>query len=415
MIDPKTGRIQLRESQDEEQAQLIIAGDCCPRLIAEERVLDGQAGDILAPLQDIFESADLSLIQFETPLTCEDSPICKSGPNIRCHPDTIDFLHAWGGDVTLLANNHIGDFGPKAAMDSIALLRKHGFKTVGAGENLAAAYEPLICDANGIRVGILNFAENEFGSATPRSAGAAPLSPSLNSRQIAELAQRVDCCLVVLHGGNEHYPLPSPRVVEMCRTFIDAGADAVVNIHSHCPQGIELWHGKPIAYSLGNFYFPERANKYAPDNFWYLGYMIRFTVDKRGISALELIPTSFTPEADAVRPLSGQQREGFFQYINSISEPIADPDELLSFFECWAASSGYPHVIIKPNWSPEDFDAPAPNPKLLSLRNIFTCEAHNELLTTYMRLVEEGRREEALARKPQLDRLCKASFMLPNA
>ena len=413
MINPQTGRVTIRESQSSEQADILIAGDCCPRLIAEERVLDGQAHDILAPLHDIFATADLSLIQFETPLTSDDTPITKSGPNIRCHPGTIDFLHAWGGDVALLANNHIGDFGPKAAMDTIAQLRDNGFHTVGAGENLAAAYQPLIREINGIRIGILNFAENEFGSATPDRPGAAPLSPALNTRQISDLAKEVDCCLVVLHGGNEHNPLPSPRVVEMCRTFIDAGAAMVVNIHTHCPQGTELWHGKPIVYSLGNFFFPERAPKADdPTNFWYLGYMVRFSIDKGGATAMELIPTTFTTDADTVRPLAGKQREGFFNYINTISAPIADMQELRGFFECWAASSGYPRAFIKPSWTPEDFDAPAPNPKLLGLRNLLTCEAHNELVTTYLRLVEEGRRAEALARKPQLDQLGKASFML---
>lgn len=412
MINPQNGRVVIRESQSSERANILIAGDCCPRLGAEERILDGQAQDILAPLRDIFAAADLSLIQFETPLTTADTPIAKSGPNIRCHPGTIDLLHAWGGDVALLANNHIGDFGPKAAMDTIAQLHDNGFHTVGAGENLAAAYQPLMCEVNGIRIGILNIAENEFGSATAERPGAAPLSPALNTRQIHDLAKDVDCCLVVLHGGNEHNPLPSPRVVEMCRTFIDAGAAMVVNIHPHCPQGTELWHGKPIVYSLGNFYFPERKVNADPTNFWYIGYMIRFDVDKCGATTMELIPTTFTPDADAVRPLAGKQREGFFTYINTISAPIADRQELQRFYECWAASSSYPRTFIKPLWTPEDFDAPAPNPKLLGLRNLFSCEAHNELLTTYMRLVEEGRCQEALARKPQLDQLGKATFML---
>ncbi|NMA47113.1 MAG: CapA family protein [Lentisphaerae bacterium] len=413
MLNPKNGRVVIRESQSSPQADILIAGDCCPRLIAEERILNGQAKEILAPLQDIFAGADLSLIQFETPLTTDDTPICKSGPNIRCHPDTIALLHAWGGHVALLANNHIGDYGPKPAMDTIAQLHANGFQTVGAGENLAAAYQPLIRDVKGIRVGILNFAENEFGSATPERPGAAPLSPSLNARQINDLAKKVDCCLVVLHGGNEQNPLPSPRVVEMCRTFIDAGAAMVVNIHTHCPQGVELWHGKPIVYSLGNFYFPERkVQADDPTDFWYTGYMVRFSIDKGGATAMELIPTTFSPEADSVRPLSDKQREGFFNYINTISAPIADMQELRRFFECWAACSGYPRALVKPAWTPEDFDAPAPNPKLLALRNLLTCEAHNELITTYLRLVEEGRREEALARKPQLDKLGKATFML---
>lgn len=411
MINHKTGQVVIREVKSVERADILFAGDCCPRHQAEERILAGQANDILAPLQDIFASADLSLIQFETALTSEDTPIAKSGPNIRCNPAIVDFLHAWGGDVALLANNHIGDYGPQAVLDTIAHLHDHGFQTVGAAENLDLAYLPLRCDVRGLRIGILNFAENEFGSATPDRAGAAPLSASLNARQIMALAREVDVCMVVLHGGNEHNPLPSPRVVEMCRTFAEVGADLVVNIHSHCPQGLELWQGTPIIYSLGNFFFPERVDRYDPTNFWYTGYMLRVAIDKEGVTGLELIPTTFTSAADAVRPLAGKQREGFFDYINEISKPIAKRQELLAFYECWAASSSYPRALIKPSWTPEDFDAPAPNPKLLGLRNLLTCEAHNELITTAMRLVEEGRRQQAMKLKPRLDELGKATFM----
>ena len=58
MINPLNGRVAIRERQSSEHADILIAGDCCPRLIAEERVLDGQAHDILAPLHDIFATAD---------------------------------------------------------------------------------------------------------------------------------------------------------------------------------------------------------------------------------------------------------------------------------------------------------------------------------------------------------------------
>ena len=78
--------------------------------------------------------------------------------------------------------NHIGDFGPKPVLETMKILKRNGFKTVGAGKNLDDAYKPLICKAGGITVGILNIAENEFGSAKPDKPGSAPLNPCLNIR-----------------------------------------------------------------------------------------------------------------------------------------------------------------------------------------------------------------------------------------
>jgi hypothetical protein len=101
------GFLTIREPRQGKRAAILVAGDCCPRAGGEALILDGKSMEILADLEGIFSSADLSLIQLETPLTTADTPIVKSGPNLKCHPGVIDFLHAWGGDITLLANNHL--------------------------------------------------------------------------------------------------------------------------------------------------------------------------------------------------------------------------------------------------------------------------------------------------------------------
>ena len=237
----KNGCLKIRKSKADSTATIVVTGDCCPRAAGEKLVLDGGAADILEPVMDVFRSADLSIMQFETALTTDDTPIVKSGPNLKCAPETVDLLREWGGDVALLANNHTGDFGPDALMETIDILQSNGFRTVGAGANLDEAYKPLICDTCGIKVGILNVAENEFGSASFSKPGAAPLNPCLNILQIMELSKQVDVCMVITHGGNEHNPVPSPRVVDMSRAFAAAGADIVINIHTHCPQGYEVF------------------------------------------------------------------------------------------------------------------------------------------------------------------------------
>ncbi|MFA6930067.1 MAG: CapA family protein [Lentisphaeria bacterium] len=404
----------MRASSCPENLTLLFAGDCCPRNNAQQIIAEGKAADIFAPIQDILQSADVSLIQFETPLTSADTPICKSGPNLKCLPNSVELLKAWGGQVTLLANNHIGDFGSEATCETIDILQQNGFRTVGAGKNLEDARRPLIFKEKGLTLGIINLAENEFGGALPDQAGANPLFPFYNLSQIQELKREVDLCIVVTHGGNEHNPVPSPRVVTMSHAFVDAGADLVVNIHTHCPQGIETWHGKPIVYSLGNFFFPNAwADQYDPQNFWYTGYMLRCKADRQGVFQVEAIPTHFGLPATCVEALQGDEKAAFLTYLSEISGVLDDWKNITLFHEAWAAGKDnyVAKFICQASWKEEDFQDPDKKQSLMPLRNIFTCEAHHELACTWLKLFEQGRLEKAAEFLPELKKLQKATFI----
>ncbi|NLZ60575.1 MAG: CapA family protein [Lentisphaerae bacterium] len=408
------GKLHIREAKNGLPLNLLLAGDFCPRFErAQQLIATGGAEAVMAPLQNLLQAADLSIIQFETPLTEAESAICKSGPNIKCPPQSLELLQAWGGDVALLANNHTGDFDDIPVLETISLLEAAGFQTVGAGADLAEAAKPLLLQRQSLSIGIINVAENEFGGALFDRPGANMLAHFDNIRQVRELKSQVDLCLVITHGGNEHNPVPSPRVVSMSRAFVDAGADLVVNIHPHCPQGLEIFQGKPIVYSLGNFYFPERSENYRPDNFWYTGYMLQCQADRLGVFELQVIPTHFDDSLSKIEPLQGQNKKAFFDYINAISAPIAEPRELQAYHEAWAASqSNYvARLIRQAAWSEEDFADPEKKASLMPLRNIFTCEAHHELCSTWLRLFEQSRLEEAEKYLPQLQKWQKADFI----
>ena len=82
-----------------------------------------------------------------------------------------------------------------------------------------------------------------------------PLLPIQQFYKIQEAKENADYVLVIVHGGIEHYQLPTSRMIETYRFFIDAGADAVVNHHQHCYSGYERYKSKPIIYGLGNLLF----------------------------------------------------------------------------------------------------------------------------------------------------------------
>lgn len=158
----------------------------------------------------------------------------------------VDAVKYAGFDVCTLANNHILDYGTTCCLDTKRLLEEDGIKTVGIGENLSRAADILYLKKENETLAIINCCEHEFSIATEETAGANPLNPIQQYYKIQEARQSADYVLVIVHGGHEYYQLPSPRMKETYRFFIDAGADAVINHHQHCYSGYEEYKGKPI-------------------------------------------------------------------------------------------------------------------------------------------------------------------------
>ena len=405
--------------------RLAVAGDICPGPHGSALARGGRAASVLAPLRPFLADCNLRLVQFETPLARESAPIPKTGPNLISAPESADILRGVF-DVALLANNHVGDQGPKAVLETIRELEARGIRTVGAGADLAGAAAPLRIEAGGVPVSVLNFAEFEFGIAEEHDPGAAPQRPAADVRAVAEEAASGRTVVVVLHGGNEFFPFPSPRLRDLCRGFAEAGASLVVNCHEHCPQGIE-WHGGvPIVYSPGNLWFPRDDGKpwtvaqRLP--LWNFGYLAKVLFDDAGPFAVQLLPVSAGP--DGVRPLEEPARGAFLGYVGRLSEPIADDAELRALFETWCTGSGRHYLRCSAGALPEgwmhtrhadNWEEPISDPRpFLEMRNVFTCESHHDLVRTYLRLAVEGRMEGAQHGCPSLAALQNPEFALPG-
>jgi poly-gamma-glutamate synthesis protein (capsule biosynthesis protein) len=325
---------------------------------------------------------------------------------LKCPPECIDFVKESGFDMALLGNNHIGDHGPDVAMETISHFNKAGIKTIGAGKNLAEANSPLKIQCQNINVAILNFAENEFGTAKKDSAGCAPLDPIENIKTIKDTAKTADLVFVIIHGGHERNPVPSPRMIKTYRAFAEAGASMVMNIHTHCPEGIELWNGVPIVYSPGNFFFPW--SDLTSDHLtamWWSGYLPKFHCDRDGVYALEIMPYRFDNER--LYELTVAEKEGFYSYVANLNRLISEPEEVQRCFEGWVAQHGSFYIsLLRDRFAawPIDLDNRDAVRALLPPRNCFTCESHNDLITNYLRLIEENRVAKALKYWPKLEK-----------
>jgi hypothetical protein len=232
---------------------------------------------------------------------------------------------------------------------------------------------------------------------TDRVPGCAPLAPLSNIRSIRAAAQAADLVLVVVHGGHERLALPSPRMADTYRAFVEAGAAAVINCHTHCPSGIELWQGAPIIYSPGNFFFPW--DKLASDHLnalWWIGYVPKLHFDKRGVYAMEAMPFRF--DNAKMHALSASEQKRFWSYLAGLNRLIVDDKSVRSYFEAWSAQHGSMYLgWIRDRLAtwPRPMRAKKAVKEMMPVRNIFTCEAHHDMVSQYLRLVEEGRVAQA--------------------
>jgi len=355
-----------------------------------------KADAILERLRPYLCKADIIIPNLECPLTEEGKhqAIKKSGPPLVCAPENIVFIRSIGADAVTAANNHIGDFGEGGVKDTLSLLRQNGVLYAGAGDNIEAAYGAIRFDRDGEKISVLSVCENEFGIAGENKAGAAGYQPRRLLAAIKREKSVSDRVIVVFHGGTEFYPLPSPDTVERYRFICDMGADAVIAGHTHCPQGWEIYEGKPIVYSLGNFMFKALKEKAANDP-WYYGYFV--ILDTKDMS-FEAVPYRFDRDVTAITPFEGDEKSAFMAYLAELSEIIGDPEALENYFEGWCYSHAlYPKL-------PEAYgDKAHKSPANL---NIVRCEAHHSVLRTYLDVVYREGEDKAKEYADKIAELC---------
>lgn len=297
---------------------VLVAGDFCPQDRVAEKFDQGDYESVVGEVKGVTYSADYSIVNFECPVTVGwERPILKQGPNLQCSENGMEAVKWAGFDCVTLANNHILDYGKEGVEHTLKLCEECGIDTVGGGKNLQEASKILYKEINDKTLAIINCCEHEFSIATDKQAGANPLNPIQQYYSIREAKKHSDYVLVIVHGGHEHYQLPSPRMVETYRFFIDAGADVVVNHHQHCFSGFEIYSGKPIFYGLGNFCFDGNRSR---KKLWHEGYMVQLTFGEN--VGYKIIPYRQCAEKPCVELLD---KNTYRERIEVLNEIIRNP------------------------------------------------------------------------------------------
>jgi poly-gamma-glutamate capsule biosynthesis protein CapA/YwtB (metallophosphatase superfamily) len=304
-----------------EVTKILFAGDFAPCRRYELIVLEEGAA-VLGDALPLVQSADISFVNLECPLTLHEQLIKKSGPSLRANPRCVNALRDFS--VVGLANNHILDFGAKGLSDTIAACGGVGLAHVGAGCSIEAAQRPFVKEINGLKVAVIAVAEHEFNQSSG-GPGSAPIDPIDNYHQIQKAKSEADVVIVTLHGGNEYFPFPRPGLRKLCKYYINLGVEAVICHHPHVPGAYEYYQGKPIVYFLGNLIFDSTS----PPAGWNVGCFAQITINSQDkcFESLELIPYEQSVELGGVRLFEHDEKAAVLSKLTNYRALLED-DEL---------------------------------------------------------------------------------------
>lgn len=243
-------------------------------------------------VRDELKSADVLFGNLESPISDQGSNV-GSIYSFRADPRSVEGLVFAGFDVLSFANNHVGDYGPTALLDTLDNLSRAGLRAIGAGGTQREAHVPQTVEVNGLRIAFLaytNIAPAYFleSDAEPAVANIASEETSQDIAQ-AKIRYNADLVVVSYHWGEEYQTHRSDWQARIAHETIDAGANLVIGHHPHVVQEVERYNGGVIAYSLGNFVFDQN---FSPDT--QRGLALRVQVNDGVIGVVEELPVAFT-------------------------------------------------------------------------------------------------------------------------
>ncbi|WP_276352181.1 CapA family protein [Cohnella caldifontis] len=254
---------------------LMAVGDVGPNRKDPDSIFEYAAPGI--------RQADVAFCQLEPALSRRGTPLPQARLPMRADPGAAGAIGRAGFHVASFASNHCMDWGREALQDTIDALREQGLQVIGAGRNLSEARAPAIVERRGVRVAFL-----AYNSILPQGywaesdrPGCAPLrahtlyeqiehdQPGTPARvltyphrgdlrameeDVSRAKSLADVVVVSMHWGIHFVPaVLSDYQKELAYAAIDAGADLIAGHHPHILKGIEVYRGKAIFYSLGNF------------------------------------------------------------------------------------------------------------------------------------------------------------------
>lgn len=238
---------------------LLFTGDVMPsRYVAVKMATYGYDYP-LSGMKDILSNADLTIINLESPVL-HGAPVPNGSMVFRTDPEFLPALKRAGVDIVVLANNHSANLGEGALIETLRHLDDTDMTHLGAGTS-SDAYAPIVRTVRGLRIAFVAQNDTDVVSsltcASPDHVGTACYDLSRASSSIIAARQNADIVVFLMHSGTEYEHTANDRQRALAHAAIDAGADLVIGHHPHVVQAAEIYKGKRIYYSLGNFIFDQ--------------------------------------------------------------------------------------------------------------------------------------------------------------
>ncbi len=291
---------------------IMLVGSAKP--VIEQRGVD-YPFDRMRP---IIEAADLAIGNLEMPLGLTGAPIPEKDFTFIGEPKLAGGIAKAGFDVLALANNHMGDYGDDALLQTLKILRANKLRYCGAGPDLQTARQPAIVKSRNTHIAVLAYSKTypfEFFAAEG-DPGTVNGIAEIFVPDIRAAKKWADIVVVSFHWSGELVTEPRAYQEWLGKQAIDAGADLVFGHHPHVLQGIEVYRGKIIAYSLGDFVFGSGSESK------HTGAILRVTFrdgeSKRG----EIIPINVDNREVQFQPrtFSGDAARAAIDEIRTLSQ-----------------------------------------------------------------------------------------------
>lgn len=261
-----------------QEAHIVFGGDLMfDRTI--RTTIDEKGGDyIFSCIDSVLQNADLVVANLEGPITASSSKsvgtAVASANNYRFTfpTSTAALLAAHNIKLVTIGNNHIMNFGLNGLEQTKYWLTQAGVGYFG-DPDAAEAERVARVTIQGIPFSFVNWSD---------------WTSDNTDHTVAQVRAEADAGRVVVvfsHWGDEYVP-PPPRVKALAHEFADAGAALVLGAHPHIVQEHEVYHGKNIYYSLGNFVFDQYWNDAVSH-----GLLLGVTFDKGGVTHVSEMPT----------------------------------------------------------------------------------------------------------------------------
>ncbi|MFZ5391742.1 MAG: CapA family protein [Patescibacteria group bacterium] len=303
---------------------LLVVGDIMMgRFVGVKINRSGDPAHSFEFVQEYLSKPDITIAQLEAPIS-DGTALTGEGMILVAQPETVEGLTKSGIDLVFLSSNHFGDALRDGMESNFQILEKNDIQYVGAGRDENKAFSPKFIDKNGTKYGFISFVSimpDSYG-ASGDIAGTAWID--LNSESdlsrvqtiISDTKKDCDLLFVNFHWGTEYTPDPTLQQIQFAHAAIDSGADLIIGTHPHVVQADEIYKGKYIIYSLGNFIMDQMWSQETTE-----GVLLPIQIYNKKIINIDLVPTQIL-DYSQVKILNKNEGKGILDRIFFAEEKI---------------------------------------------------------------------------------------------